>query len=110
MKEKFLLITGRTKEQAVGLHKGKDSKPYLAATTVVEMNPQDMARLNIQEGEHIRLQSPAGQVEVPTRSGPLPIQMLFIPMGPVANTLVGVDTAGTGMPSYKGMPVEVEKL
>jgi len=30
-------------------------------------------------------------------------------MGPVANRLVGVDTSGKGMPSYKGFLVEVKR-
>jgi formylmethanofuran dehydrogenase subunit D len=34
--------------------------------------------------------------------------MVFIPMGPVANELVGSETDGTGMPTFKGLTVEEE--
>jgi formylmethanofuran dehydrogenase subunit D len=38
----------------------------------------------------------------------LPEGIIFIPMGPWANVLVGPDTGGCGMPQYKGVEVEVE--
>jgi len=34
--------------------------------------------------------------------------MLFIPMGPVANRLIETETAGTGMPAFKGLTVKME--
>lgn len=110
MSEAFILVTGRTVKQASGMHKGKDTDAYRRAVTVVEMNPEDMARMGITEGRIIRLRTPAGQVEAPVRAGSLPPKMLFIPMGPVANELVGPDTDGTGMPSFKGLAVEVEPV
>ena len=33
--------------------------------------------------------------------------IVFIPCGPWANMIVGSETNGTGMPSYKGVNVEV---
>jgi len=110
LSEAFILVTGRTVKQASGMHKGKDTDAYRRAVTVVEMNPEDMARMGITEGRIIRLRTPAGQVEAPVRAGSLPPKMLFIPMGPVANELVGPDTDGTGMPSFKGLAVEVEPV
>ena len=110
MSEEFILVTGRTVKQASGIHKGKATEAYRRAVTVVEMNPEDMARMGITEGRTIRLRTPAGQVEAPVRAAALPARMLFIPMGPVANELVGPDTDGTGMPSFKGITVEVEPV
>jgi len=106
--ESFTLITGRTREQADGLHKGKDSEAYRIATTLAEMSPEDMNRLAIKDGQIIRLKSAAHFVELPVRSGTLPPGMIFVPMGPVANALIGSETAGTGMPSFKGLKVEME--
>ena len=108
MSENFILVTGRTVKQASGLHKGKDTDAYRRAVTVVEMNPEDMARLGIGEGRLVRLHTSAGQVEAPVHAGALPLKMVFIPMGPEANKLVGPETDGTGMPSFKGLTVEVE--
>ena len=106
----FKLVTGRTIKQADGLHKGKDSDAYRRSTTLVEMNEEDMVRLGIAEGEVVRLRTAAGQVEVPVRKGDLPPNMVFVPMGPAANALVGPDTEGTGMPIFKGLSVEIELI
>lgn len=108
MSENFILITGRTRKQAEGLHKGKDSEAYRSATALVEMSQEDMDRLAIEEGRIVLLKTSSGQVEVPVRNGALPSGMLFIPMGPVANALIGMETEGTGMPEFKGLNVKVE--
>jgi len=108
--ENFILITGRTVKQAAGLHKGKESEAYRRATELVEMNSDDMARLGIGEGQVIRLRSSAGQVEMPAHSGTVPSKMIFVPMGPGANSLIGPETEGTGMPSFKGLTVEIEPI
>ena len=108
MGENFILITGRTRKQAEGLHKGKGSEAYRSATTLVKMSQEDMNRLGIEDGRMVLLKTLSGQVEVPVRNGSLPSGMLFIPMGPVANVLIGAETDGTGMPGFKGLNVHVE--
>lgn len=110
MGESFILITGRTVKQANGMHKGKDSEAYRRATARVEMNAADMARLGIEEGQLIRVRSATGQVEMPANSGTVPAKMVFVPLGPVANSLIGPETEGTGMPSFKGLTVEIEPI
>ena len=108
--EYFILITGRTVQQAAGLHKGKDSEEYRRATALVEMNAADMARLGIEEGQVVRLRSATGEVDMPAHIGKVPSMIVFVPMGPVANSLVGPETEGTGMPSFKGLTVEIELI
>ena len=110
MSENFTLITGRTVKQAAGMHKGKKSEAYRRATSLVEMNADDMARLGIGEGQMVRLCTAVGQVEVSAHSGSIPSKMVFIPMGPMANALIGPETEGTGMPSFKGLTVEIELI
>lgn len=107
MSEHFTLITGRTAEQGKGLHLGKGSGAYLHATALLEMNAEDMARLGIMEGQIVRVHTVAGQVEVPAHRGEIPPGLVFIPLGPVGNTLIGIDTEGTGMPLFKGLTAEV---
>ena len=109
MREQFVLITGRTSKQAIGMHKGKESKAYIQAVTRVDMSDHDMQRLGLNEGEQILLHTREDFVSVPVFKGNLPEGMLFMPMGPVANRLIGVDTLGKGMPSYKGFFVEVKR-
>ncbi|MDI6726255.1 MAG: molybdopterin dinucleotide binding domain-containing protein [Smithellaceae bacterium] len=108
LSEDFILITGRTREQGEGLHKGKESEEYRVAVALVEMNPEDMTRLSIKEGQVVRLRTTLDQVEVPVRTGTLPSGMLFMPMGPVANQLIAAETEGTGMPAFKGLTVKME--
>ena len=108
MSKRFTLITGRTPAQGKGLHQGKDSEAYRRATTLVEMNSDDMAHLSIEEGQVVRVRTSTGQVEVPVRTGQLPPGLLFMPMGPTANVLIGSDTECTGMPPSKGLMAEVE--
>lgn len=110
MGEPLTLITGRTREQGIGMHKGKTSPEYRRATERAEMNPDDMARLKIQEGGIVRLRAAAGEVELPAQAGSLPRGLVFVPMGASANLLVGAETQGTGMPSFKGVDVTVEPV
>jgi formylmethanofuran dehydrogenase subunit D len=106
----FTLITGRTRAQGDGLHQGRDSEAYRLATRLVEMNDEDMNTLGVGEGDLVSISTLAGQVTVPVKKGDLPRGMLFMPMGPTANLLVGGETESTGMPSYKGELAEVEAV
>jgi formylmethanofuran dehydrogenase subunit D len=106
----FTLITGRTRAQGDALHRGRTSEAYRRATRLVEMNGEDMSDLGVEEGDLVSISTLAGQVAVPARKGDLPRGMLFMPMGPAANLLVGDETRGTGMPSYKGQTVKVEAV
>ncbi len=110
LSEGFTLITGRTPEQGKALHQGKGSEPYRRATALVEMSPEDMACLGIKEGQIVQVRTAAGQVEVVVRPAPLPPGLLFIPLGPVANTLIGTGTESTGMPLFKGLAAKVKPV
>jgi formylmethanofuran dehydrogenase subunit D len=104
------LITGRTKEQAKGLHTGKETDAYRQATELVEMNAEDMARLGIEEEATVQVRTSVGTVQVPARVGELPPGLVFMPLGPAANALIGTETEGTGIPPFKGLDVEVEPV
>jgi len=106
----FILITGRTAEQGKALHKGKGSDEYRRATEYVGMSVSDKERLGIREGRHVRVRTAHGEAELEMREGDLPDGMIFVPMGPAANRLIGSETRGTGMPDSKGLTAEVEPL
>ncbi len=110
MENLFTLISGRTKKQAAGLHKGAGSVEHIEATSFVEISAEDMIRLGVTEGQTIKIVSSAGSVELPAYKADLPLRLLFIPMGPAANKLVGTETFGVGMPSFKGQQVTVEPI
>ncbi|MDY7042257.1 MAG: molybdopterin dinucleotide binding domain-containing protein [Chloroflexota bacterium] len=104
----FILITGRTAKQGTALHKGKDSEEYHQATGFVEMSRADMDNLGGEEGRRVRVRTEFGETELELRAGELPAGMLFVPMGPAVNVLIGAETRGTGMPDSKGLKAEVE--
>lgn len=110
MSDPLTLITGRTRKQAIGMHKGKASAEYLAATALVEMNPDDMTRLEVSDGGQVLLRTADGEVELTAHAGTVPAGLVFVPMGTMANKLVGTETLGTGMPCFKGLQVDVTPL
>ena len=64
--------------------------------------------LNLCEGKNVLLKNEFGEaVLTPKMDSGLPNDMVFIPMGPWANILVGKDTGGCGTPQFKGLEVDV---
>jgi formylmethanofuran dehydrogenase subunit D len=74
------------------------------------MGRPDRERLGIEEGQRVRVRTAFGEVELELRGNDLPEGMIFVPMGPAANALIGSETRGTGMPDSKGLEAEVEPL
>ena len=111
MSATFILIPGRTSEQGCGISEGKFEESYRQETNVLVVAAADMERLGLANGDHVRLRSPEGAVEVPVVSAKgdeLPAGLLFIPYGDLSCRLMGADTHGTGMPTSKGLDVELE--
>jgi formylmethanofuran dehydrogenase subunit D len=112
-KEIFILIPGRTSRQGTTLNEGKFTDAYLDETSTLSMNPDDMTRRGLASGDRVRLRSEQGEVEIrcqATKPGDLPPGVLFLPYGDASSRLMGGDTHGTGMPSSKGIDVELEKV
>jgi formylmethanofuran dehydrogenase subunit D len=108
----FILIPGRTSRQGTTLNEGKFSQGYLEETNTLLMNPDDMTRLQLKNGDRVRLRSEQGQVELPcqpAKAGELPPGLLFLPYGDLSSRLMGGDTHGTGMPNSKGIDVTLER-
>ena len=110
MNETFKLITGRTRSQADGLHRGKRTEAYREATERAEMNQGDMDALGLKEGAMVEMRAEAGRVEVRVYHGELPAGLLFMPLGPAANRLIDVETDATGTPRFKGLSVVVRPV
>ncbi len=110
--ETFILIPGRTSRQGTTLNEGKLKDDYIDETSTLMMNPDDMERLGLKDGDRVRLRSEQGQIELPCktgRKGELPTGLLFLPYGNLSSKLMAGDTHGTGMPTSKGIDVELEK-
>jgi formylmethanofuran dehydrogenase subunit D len=111
--ETFILIPGRTSRQGTTLNEGKFTPAYVEETGTLLVNPDDMARLGLQNGNRVRLRSEQGQVELPcqaAKAGELPSGVLFLPYGDLSSRLMGGDTHGTGMPNSKSFDVTLERV
>jgi len=107
---KAILITGRSLGQGMGLELGKFSDTYSRSATTCEMNPEDMEKLKVKPGELVHISTDHGSVTVRAIKAleEVPPGIVFIPYGPWINLVVRPETHGTGMPSFKGIEVEIE--
>jgi formylmethanofuran dehydrogenase subunit D len=113
MTETMILIGGRSSAQGTSLCAGKLKDEYLAVTSMLEMNLEDMARLGLQNDSRVRLRTAMGEAIMRCKgreTKDLPKGVLFLAYGPVASRLMGGDTAGSGMPLSKSFDVEVEPV
>lgn len=104
------LISGRTIQQGVGMEGGKEKDAYRSACGIIEMDPSDLKRLGAWRNTNVKVSSPYGDVivkAIDATQGPHP-GLAFIPMGPWANSVINPDTYSTGMPTFKGVMVDVE--
>ena len=72
-----------------------------------------MLRLGIDDEEKIELKSDFGRIEIAVRKAKadeLPVGLLFMAYGDLSSRLMGGDTHGSGMPTSKGLDVEVKKI
>ncbi|MEE9398482.1 MAG: assimilatory sulfite reductase (NADPH) flavoprotein subunit [Methylococcales bacterium] len=108
------LVPVRTTKQGTSLNTGKLKDAYQAETTTVEIHTDDMAKLGVIKGDHVRLRSLTGEevnVSCKERKGvDSSPGMIFMAYGPASSALMEGDTAGTGMPLAKHIEVEVEGL
>jgi formylmethanofuran dehydrogenase subunit D len=113
MAETFILIPGRTSRQGCGISEGKYGENYQSEINVLQVCPEDMERLDMKNGDRVRVTGEFGQVELPivaAKGNELPAGILFIAYGDMSSQLMGGDTHGSGMPTSKGMDVELEKI
>ena len=114
MPEIFILIPGRTSDQGCGISEGKFQEKYQNEINTLQIAPGDMERLSLVNGDRVRLTAEHGaSVEVAVKTAKrdeLPEGVLFIPYGDISSRLMGGDTHGSGMPTSKGMDVELEVL
>jgi formylmethanofuran dehydrogenase subunit D len=109
-KLKVSLLTGRTIDQGKGKEYGKLSREYWESVTICFLDPEDLKFLEIKENENIKVTTKSGSVvmkAVKSARTPHP-RIAFIPYGPWASIIMNQKTHGTGMPSLKGIPAEIE--
>ncbi len=108
MSMRFTLITGRTVAQGDAMEKGKTEEEFMKACAIVELDPEDMEKLGVREGDTVRVKTSEGELVLWVRKAPGEQPgVAFIPLGPWANYLIGGDTEATGMPPYKVVDAEI---
>jgi formylmethanofuran dehydrogenase subunit D len=101
------MISGRTLAQGAGCE-SKMSPDFFKAVAICHLSEKDFKSLALSEGRNVSIKNEFGQVVLTAKAdGGLPDGMVFIPMGPWANMLVGMETGGCGTPHFKGLKVEV---
>lgn len=104
------LVTGRTIEQGAGKEHGKFSEEYIESVSTCHMDPEDMKKLKIRDKTNVLVSTKYGSVVVKAAKSlraPHP-SIIYIPYGPWVNVLVDPETNSIGMPTFKGVPANVE--
>jgi len=104
------LVTGRSIEQGVGKEQGKASAAYAESAAVCYVDPQDLKKLMVEENSNVLISTEHGSVvvrAVKSMRGPHS-GIIFVPYGPWANAVISPGTDGIGMPSLKGVAVQIE--
>ncbi len=105
---KAIMISGRTLAQGAGCE-CKMNPDFYKVVSVCSLSEEDYKSLGLTDGKNVLVKNEFGEAVFSARSDAgLPQGVIFIPMGPWANVLVGPDTGGCGPPQYKGVAVEVE--
>lgn len=105
-----VLITVRTRRQGAAMEKSKSSAEYLQEISTLSVSPEDLECLQLEQDNEALLKSAVGEIRVTLRSAAGPQGIFFLPLGPLANRLIGEETYGTGVPNYKEIPVVLSAL
>jgi formylmethanofuran dehydrogenase subunit D len=109
-KLRVTLVTGRTIDQGVGKERGKSSEEYKSSVSVCFVDRDDLKRLGLKSNTNVRVSTEYGSVvlkALKSTRGHHP-GVIYIPYGPWANAVVSPVTDDIGMPSFKGIPAEIE--
>jgi formylmethanofuran dehydrogenase subunit D len=105
---KAIIISGRTLGQGATCE-AKMSSEFFKATSFCALSEGDYSALGVSEGGNVLVRTKFGEVVVSAKKDEgLPPGVIFIPMGPWANAVVGTETGGCGTPQFKGVEAEVE--
>ncbi len=107
-----ILIPGRSSRQGTTLNEGKYTDGYKDETSTLRVNPADMQRLGVAEGDRVRMWNDVGSVEVPVvdAKDECPEGLVFICYGDKSSQLMAGETHGSGMPTSKGLDVFLERI
>lgn len=108
-REKFILIPGQIVTHGSGPNEGEFRD--VAETGPLFMNPEDMVRLQLKDGDLVRLHRDRGRIEIACQAaeaGELPSGIVFLPSGGRSGRRKAGVAHGTGMTTSRGIEVEIE--
>ena len=83
----------------------------MESCTICEIDETDLDQIKVKPGENVKVTTKDGSVVLKAaKSRESNPGLIFIPYGPWANMLIGIETHGTGMPSFKGVEAEVDAV
>ena len=106
------MITGRTLSQGRSAITGKDTEAYRREVSTLQMNPRDMERLGVSEGDRVSVKRGGRAVTLTVRRAVEEVAegVAYLPYGEKASKLSSGDTEAAGMPLMKGIEVDVDAL
>ena len=107
-----IINTGTSIIQAFYEKKGSTLKDeYRQSAAVAFMDINDMQKMKLKPRDKIKVKSQWGEVVLYVdKSHDAPHEgMIFIPKGPWANIVISPETYCCNIPTYKGIPAEIEK-
>ena len=113
MPHAFIFIPGRSSRQGTALNEGKYTAEYIDEISTLQVAPGDMRRLELKDGDRVRVWNEFGEIVVPCKASKgdeLPEGLLFIAYGDMSSRLMGGETHCSGMPDSKGLDVLLEKV
>ncbi len=103
-----ILNTGRSVPQGTAVEH-KLSDVYRSIASACFLNPVDLMILGIEDGDRVRVTTPAGYVILTARPAEgVARNECFVTIGPYANHIISSETQGTGMPDFKSQDADVE--
>ena len=108
--KRFILNAGRTSKQGEQINIGKEGPEYEKIVNTLTMHADDLKALGIETGASVRVRTEWGEAVFQCEEGKVPVGLIFVPYGPPTCRLMGGSTDGTGMPTSKGLEVEVEPI
>lgn len=106
---KVTVATGRSVLEGSKKGYGKTSEEYFKTTSICEMDPGDMKKLNITPNQNVRVTTARGNVilrATVSSQSPHP-GIAYIPYGLWASSIMEPDTDSTGMPHLKGIEAHI---
>lgn len=77
---------------------------------ICEIDPDDLEELGVKDNQTVKIVSDQGAVVVKAKQSKRGShrKIVYMPYGLWANMVVGGDTQGTGMPSFKGIAAKIQ--